>query len=81
LCESDDEEDRGQKTERGHEDLDDEDDSVMELEYADGNRGKSPTSVEGSQNVGEVPVLVDKVSDSRCEISSDTPVIYGCVFR
>lgn len=51
----------------------------MELEYADGNRGKSPTSIEGSQGVGEVPMLVDKVSDSRCEISSHTPVNYGCV--
>ncbi|KAG0587219.1 hypothetical protein KC19_2G149200 [Ceratodon purpureus] len=64
-CRSDDEEDRGQKADRGHEDLDDEDDSVLDLEYADGNRGNLHTSIEDSQNVGGVPVLVDKVSDTR----------------
>lgn len=68
LCNSDDEEDRGQKTDRGHEELDDEDDSVMDLEYADGNGGKSHTSIEGSSKAGEVPLLVDKASDSRCGI-------------
>jgi 1-phosphatidylinositol-3-phosphate 5-kinase len=62
---SDDEEDRRLKAERGHENLEDEDDSVMELEYADSSRGKSPTSIEGSQNVKDVPVLVKKVSDCR----------------
>ena len=65
LRRSDDEEDRGQKADRGHEDLDDEDDSVVDLDYADGSRGKLRNSIEDSQNMGGVPVLVDKVSDSR----------------
>ena len=75
LRRSDDEEDRGQKADRGHEDLDDEDDSVLDLEYADGNRGNLHTSIEDSQNVGGVPVLVDKVSDTRWAPAS---VIYTC---
>lgn len=75
LCDSDEEEDHRLKAERGHENLEDEDGSVIELEYAVSSRGKSPTSTEGSPNVKDVPVLVKEVSDCRCDFPSDVPVI------
>lgn len=65
LCRSDDEEDLGQKTER---DLYDEDDSVLDLDYGDGSRGNVHIPKEDSHHAERVPVLVDKASDSRCEI-------------